>query len=136
MAYISSERVAEIRKELKATFPNYKFSVTNDNHSGVNIAILEAPIMLTDRTYEQVNVYYVRDIKDTEKRTVIEIIVGIANKGVKYYETGDYGTQPSHYTHITIGQWDKPFKMALYNEKGKTVGFVKVKKSLAVSETY
>lgn len=127
MAYISKERVSEIRKELKATFPEYKLSITTD-YSTISIAILEAPHPLASKDYEQINIYYLDRIEDTEKRTVLEIIKNIANKGVKYYETGDYGTQPSHYTSITIGQWNRPFMMTIKNNKGKSIAGIRIKK--------
>lgn len=127
MAYITTERVAEIRKELKSLFPHFKFSVSRPDHSTVKIKILEAPMMLTDKPYENVNVYHVNSIEDAEKRSIMEIIVGIASQGVKYHETGDYGTQPSHYSDVSIGYWNEPFRMVVKNSKGKPVAAFKVK---------
>ena len=41
MAYISTEEVKHIRNALKAEMPEYKFSVTKDDHHGVRIAFME-----------------------------------------------------------------------------------------------
>lgn len=127
MAYLSSQRVAEIRNELKAIYPDFKMSITRDNWSGVKIAILEAPIKLTESEKESINHFYISDIKDPVKREIMATIYNIANKGVKIYETGDYGNQPSHYVDISIGQWDRPFKMTVKGTSGKTVAAFRIK---------
>jgi hypothetical protein len=44
MPYISTEKVAQIRKMLKASHPEFKFSVTRDTYSGVNVRILSGPV--------------------------------------------------------------------------------------------
>lgn len=129
MGYITTERVDVIRKELKAAFPDYKFSISKRHHSTIVVSILEAPLPLTSKPYESVNIYWLRDIKDVEKRTVLEIIKDIANKGITWYETGDYGNQPSHYLDLSIGTWEKSFKMTIKNDKGKTVAALTVKRT-------
>jgi hypothetical protein len=48
MAYIEKERVAEIRTELKKLFPTFKFSVTRQNYSSVNIKIMKGDIDFFD----------------------------------------------------------------------------------------
>ena len=48
MAYIEKERVAEIRVELKKLFPQFKFSVTRQNYSSVNIKIMKGDIDFFD----------------------------------------------------------------------------------------
>lgn len=48
MAYIEKERVAEIRAELKKLFPKFKFSVTRQNYSSVNIKIMKGDIDFFD----------------------------------------------------------------------------------------
>ena len=56
MAYLSSARVSEIRKEIKVKFPKFKFSITRSHHSGVNIAIMQSNINLggVEFTYSDV----------------------------------------------------------------------------------
>jgi len=98
MSYISTQQVKEIRNELKKNFPTTKMSVTRRHYSGVQITILSSPIKLTDKKYQSVNHYYISKIND------------IASTGVTYRETGDYGTQPSHYVTISIGDYERPFE--------------------------
>jgi hypothetical protein len=129
MAYISSTRVKEIRTELKAKFPLFKFSVTFQNYSTVSIKILEAPVMMCAKPYLQVNVYYVNKYFQGYALEVVQDILSIAQQGQKFYETGDYGRQPSHYVDLSIGDWDKPFQMILLNDKSKRIGTMKIKES-------
>lgn len=109
MAYIPKERVKEIRTTLKSMFPRTKFSITNEHHSGVRIVILKSDVNF-DVDYRQVNEFYINENYSGEQRMMLNTINQIASEGTTYYETGDYGTQPSHYVWITIGQWDKPFQ--------------------------
>lgn len=109
MGYISTEKVKEIRNELKKQFPTTKMSVKRRHHSGVQITILSSPIKLTEEDYQQVNHYYINDYFEGQAREVLSKINDIASTGVSYRETGDYGTQPSHYVWISIGDYDRPF---------------------------
>ena len=43
MAYISTEEVRAIRNELKATFPEYRFSVKKRHHSSVDVDVIKGP---------------------------------------------------------------------------------------------
>lgn len=110
MGYLSAERVKEIRTQLKKEFTGFKFSVTRSHYSGVRIVILEAPIKMTDSAYVQVNEYYIESNYEGQAREILLRIRDIANNGVTYNETADYGTQPSFYIWINIGDWNKPFK--------------------------
>ncbi len=118
MPYISTQEVAEKRKKLKEAFPNFKFSIRNEHHSSINVSILEAPINMmkaeTDGRYVQVNQYYIKDHYENypEIRDVLLKIYEIINNG-NYTENydSDYGSIPSFYVHISIGHWDKPFKI-------------------------
>lgn len=108
MGYISTERVAEIRKELKEALPNFKFSVTKDGYSGVVIDVLAGDVNMEfegSLSYS-VNVYWIDDhfkeYPDIIK--VLKTIYKIASKGTTWTETGDYGNQPSHYTYIQVGR--------------------------------
>lgn len=117
MPYITTERVSEIRNNLKKEFPNFKFSIRREHHSSVNVDILEAPFnMLTeeDKTYQTVNHFYIADtLKDFPQ--IKEVLLKIhaimnATNGV-LVEDGDYGTVPNYYTNLSIGTWEKPFKV-------------------------
>jgi hypothetical protein len=103
MGYISTERVKEIRNQLKAEFPTIKFSVSREHHSTVVIAIMESSLNWS-ASYKDFNPYY---LESEENNDLLKRILEIANSGVKYYETGDYGTQPSHYVRLSVGKWNK-----------------------------
>ena len=104
----TTQRVKEIRNELKNVLPAYKFSVTKRHYNGVTIVILSGPAKLTE-THESVNHYYINENTDPVKRNVLTIIDKIANEGVSYRETGDYGTQPDFYVNIKIGEYDRHY---------------------------
>lgn len=109
MAYISTQEVKEIRNELKATFPQIKFSVTRENYSSVNVYIMEAPLKFTERDYEQLNPYYLDRYSNND---VLEKIKEICNRNnynrsdsqSDYFDVG-------HYFNLSVGKWDKPFKL-------------------------
>ncbi|MDP2692769.1 MAG: LPD29 domain-containing protein [bacterium] len=117
MPYITTERVKQIREELKKEFPSkkgWKLSVTRRHYSGVDVRVLSAPIKMTDKTEggESVNYFYIADhYKDKpEVRDVLLKIYGIMNEGNRTASVdGDYGNIPEFYVSLSIGQWDKPF---------------------------
>ena len=117
MPHITTERVSEIRKELKREFPNFKFSITKRHHSTVVVAILAAPFnMLSDETnerrYEGVNHFYINEHykENTKVRDILLKIEEIINNGnYTVCQDSDYGAIPSFYIDIKIGDWDKPF---------------------------
>lgn len=122
MPYISTERVKEIRTELKSQFPDFKFSVRTENYSTVAIAILEAPFNMLpedEKKYTGVNHFYIAEhYKDEpEIKEVLLKIKDIANKGNgTLVEDGDYGTVPNFYIDIKIGNYDNPFKVVEHSE--------------------
>lgn len=118
MPYISSEEVKAKRERIKKEFPGFKFSITRKHHSSINVNILEAPInLLTNkegRTHEQINHFYIEEhYKDNpEIKNVLLKIYNIMSEGVRIIsEDGDYGSIPNFYTNISIGTWEKPFKI-------------------------
>ena len=44
MAYIGAKETAQIRKKLKAKFPDWKFSVVCRHHTGVDVSIMAGPV--------------------------------------------------------------------------------------------
>ena len=109
MAYITSERVKEIRNALKKLYPSTKFSVIREHYSGVRIAIMESDTNFTEG-YESVNEFCISNTYEGIQRDMLLNIYSIASEGTTYYETGDYGRQPSHYVWMSIGRYDKHFK--------------------------
>jgi hypothetical protein len=130
-AYITKERVKEVRDQLRKEFPDFKFSITREHSSVINIKILSGPIPLTDKPdgYEQVNHMWLPDhFKDRpEAMEFLMKVKEIANKG--NYDKSDIMTDyfdVGFYLHMSIGEWDKPYevippkpslaKMKLYNK--------------------
>jgi hypothetical protein len=110
MPYITSDRVKEVRNEIKKAFPNFKFSITRENHSTIAIYILEGPVDMG--TYKQVNEFYISNHYESQPdvRDVLQKCYDVANKGNKIVSANtDYGDWPAFYVSITIGKWDKPF---------------------------
>jgi len=116
MPYISKEDSREIRKKLKEEFKGYKFSVTIEHGSSLNVAVLEAPLKVEDG--ESINHYwYKTHYKDREDiLSFVEKIMALINS-VKVHKTinrdADYGNIPSYYLHIEFGKYGKEFKSTL-----------------------
>lgn len=118
MPYIATDDVKVRREAIKKAFPRFKFSITREHHSSISVDILEAPFnMITNkenRPYEQVNHYYIAEhYKDYPQiKEVLEKIYHIMASGNHIIaEDADYGSIPAFYTNISIGRWDKPFKV-------------------------
>ena len=110
MPYIDKNQVAEIRKDLKSTFPNFKFSVTRSDYSGVRIVVLSGDIDF-GFDYRSINVYHVDSHYQGEQRAFLKLIVDYARKDQYIMvEDGDYGSVPNYYVNLHIGDWDRPYK--------------------------
>ena len=125
MGYISTAEVAEKLRKLKEAFPDYKFSIVKSGYSGISVTILEGTTQLLEdgENYKNVNEYYIDSTyKDRpEVRDVLSKIYSIINEGNESRETGDYGTQPTFYTYIYIGESDKkPYKYIPKKSGGRT----------------
>ena len=116
MSYISVEQVAAKRKAIKEAFPNYKISVRNCNHSKIQATILAGPIALTNNPngYENVNHFYIKDnYRDRpETAQVLQGIIDILKEDQSELTyDGDYGSIPTFYVGISIGDWDKSYQV-------------------------
>lgn len=117
MPHITTERVKEIRSEIKKQFPDFKFSITREHLSTISVSILEAPFdLLPDREekYVSVNYFYIADNYKEYPQVgdVLQKIYNIMNAGNRTVsEDADYGNIPAFYVSLRIGQWDKPFKV-------------------------
>ena len=135
MAYISTEEVAAIRKELKAELPQYKFSVKKCHHSSVTVAFMKGPaweeFQSRDRytgemkddamdDHEQLNHVWAEDfygeknaaiIKKVEK--IIKTAPATVQGGREWFDESDSMSDYFHtafYMSIHIGAWDKPYQ--------------------------
>ena len=125
MAYIQKEKVAEIRKAIRAAFPSYKVSVTSDM-SAVTVTLMAGNFDVTaciadDRMgnkklgegYMQLNPYYptfyTGKLKEFHEK--VNSIMDSIEKQVNYNANdplADY-CDYNHYRYIHVGKWDKPF---------------------------
>ncbi len=101
MAYITSEQVKGFRNEIKSLFPKtFKFSITREHHSVVNVNIMVSPLNITGHPN--------RELKN--HKTIKKIIKAVINSG--NFDKSDSQSDYFHvgwYTNIQLGQWDKPY---------------------------
>lgn len=129
MAYIGKDDVAHIRKELKETFPKFKFSVRKESGGlAVAVTVLKGPLAFTEqfaksfegKRYAQVNNYWIDShFTNMEERAFITRVNEIMHNapgragGKVYFDESDAQTDYFHtafYTHLQIGQWDKEYE--------------------------
>ena len=116
MPYISTELVKKIRGEIKKEFPGFKFSIRREHYSSLSVDLLScsdpAFLPLNGAFGASVNHFYIREHYEDNPgvRDVLLKINDIMNQknGVECLDS-DYGTIPSYYININIGQWDRPF---------------------------
>lgn len=103
MAYITTEQVAEIRKEIKAAFPkSFKFSITKEHYSVVKVSLMESPLNFDKTQYYQ---------HPKGHKTILRIIKEIVNKN--NFDHSDSMTDYHHvgyYSYIYLGKWDKAYQ--------------------------
>ena len=112
MPHIKAETTKAIRKEIKKSFPNMKFSVTTENHSTVRVALLESKIEM-HKDHFTVNEYYLQEEENKEIIPVFEKVLEIINSHKKQRTItvdGDYGNVPNFYINLSVGKWNKPYK--------------------------
>jgi len=116
MPYITKDQVAAKRAALKKALPEFKLSVRNRNHSQICVTILNGPIEMTQdpRGYEQVNHFWIDDHYEDrpEIKNVLNTIANICKEDQRelVYD-GDYGSVPTFYVSISIGDWDRPYEV-------------------------
>jgi len=125
MAYISAEDVKAVRKELKAVYPKYKFSVRKGAGSySLDVTLVKGPRDLSDITatgHSNVNEYHLDQVGKHEIffKRILEIMKTApargegfhANKG--WYDNSDSMTDyfsTAYYLNLSIGSWNKPYE--------------------------
>lgn len=109
MAYMNKEMAAEIRNELKAKFPKFKFSVRVEDHMAIRVAIKSAPIRFVDGDYATLSHMSLDKMQHAETYKKISDIVNKNN-----YDNSDIMSDyhdVGYYVRITQGDWnnEKPF---------------------------
>jgi hypothetical protein len=111
MPYLSTEKIKEIRNEIKQTFPNFKFSIKREHYSTVCVSVLSGPIEF-GTTEASVNHFWLRDNwgHNPQAYKFLSKLKSIMSRDMgEGYEDGDYGHIPNWYLDINIGKWDKPY---------------------------
>jgi hypothetical protein len=121
MAYITSESVKEMRNSIKALYPakqGWKFSITREHYSNVRCEILTAPVELrvdTTKENEGVNNFWIESRFEGKNEIATEILKNINDiLNLNNFDKSDSMTDyfhVGHYVTLTIGSWDKPFKL-------------------------
>ena len=135
MAYISTQEVAAIRKELKKELPQYKFSVTKHHHSSVTVAFMKGPAFAEFQSrdrytgefkddviegHEQLNHCWAMDFYGEENGSLIKKVEKIIKTapvkagGREWYDESDAMTDyfdTAYYMSIHVGKWDKPYEV-------------------------
>lgn len=133
MAYINSADVAQIRKELKETFPKFKFGVRKRDGMAVSVTVKSGPTDFSSifnkdaynqkKQYSQINGYHIDSFYGEHApffKKVQEIIKTAPargegyHKGTGYYDRSDAMVDyfdTAYYIDIAIGSWDKPYEV-------------------------
>lgn len=135
MAYISTEEVAAIRKQLKAEMPEYKFSVKKCHHSSVTVAFMKGPAWETFQSrdrytgemhddamddHEQLNHVWAENFYGEKNAAIIKKVEKIIKTapvkagGREWYDDSDSQSDyfdTAFYMSIHIGAWDKPYQV-------------------------
>jgi len=111
MSYISPKEItANIRKELKAQFPTFKFSVTRKDYNSISVAIMKGDVDFGTE-YSDVNHFWVKRDWEGQALKVLSKIVSICmSDNYITSEDSDYGSIPNYYVNLSIGKWDKPYE--------------------------
>jgi len=133
MAYINAQDVAQIRKELKETFPEFKFGVRKDNGMAVRVTIKSGPTdfaaifgrdeYATKKQYAQINTYHIGNFYGEHAPFLSQVLNIIKTapsrgqgfrKGEGWYDRSDAMTDyfdTAYYIDINIGSWDQPYEV-------------------------
>ena len=113
-----SEKLKNLKLEINIRFPKVKISARKDNHSGLHVRVISADFeIFIDKSIKssQISKYIDDECIGTDYTQkgydLLRFIIDEIHQDVKYYETADYGTQPSFYLHLSVGNYDKPFEV-------------------------
>ena len=126
-----TEITKEIRAELKAEFPECKFSVTTRNHLTITVALMSAPespfanLNTTcehthEGDYAQLNHYHITHRDNNwisngyyltpKAAKMLKAVVEMSNR--ENWNNSDIQTDyfdVNYYFHLQVGKWNKPF---------------------------
>ncbi|MBL4809061.1 MAG: hypothetical protein JKY43_03260 [Phycisphaerales bacterium] len=82
MAYISTDQIKEIRKELKGTLTTkdgFKLSIRREHYSTICIVVKKSPLAFSSND-KRINDFYIDRLEDKNERTVFGIINKVVNR--------------------------------------------------------
>lgn len=115
MAYITTEQVKEIRKEIKKVLTSkdgFKLSITKEHYSGVNVRLMQSPLKL-ENVQTQVNNAYLESIECENTKLIFQLVDKAINRvmGEDFNRNAnDPGADYSDYNYYKwyrVGRWDK-----------------------------
>jgi hypothetical protein len=121
MAYIRTDEVAAIRGQLKAKFPQLKFSVRKQHHSSVIVTIKSGTVdfsdILDDNGYAQTNQYWLNRMGQHQELfeeiyEVVKTAPASVPNGRAWFDESDSMTDYFHtafYMSVNIGSYDRPY---------------------------
>lgn len=118
MAYLETDKVKEIRKQINETFKKdgFKFSVTRSNYSGVNINLMVSPLDL-GTVNESLNDFFIHEHENENVRNIFGICKKIITRvcGENYNRNAgdlcaDYADY-NYFKNFRIGKWDQDCKI-------------------------
>jgi len=119
MAYISTAAVKVIRADLKAAFPDWKFSVRKDvnSHSSITVSILKSDLdfqwssgYANTEQYMSINHYHPQVTFSGNSLTLIKEVIGTINK--ENWDRSDIQTDyfdVGFYVNVEMGRYGRPY---------------------------
>ena len=132
MAFLDKNDVAQIRKELNESFPQFKFGVVKRHSMEVAVTIKSGPTDFSSifsdeysakRQYAQINAYHLDKFYGVHADflgKIITIIKTAPSRGEGYHkDSGWYDRSDAmvdyfdtaYYISLHIGRWDKPYEL-------------------------
>ena len=133
MAYVSQEDKKKLAPAINAVLRKYRMkgTISVRHHSALVVKLKSGAIDFSDYLhgdgYAQVNEFYIdQHYSGIQREFLTELLE--AMKGPDFFDHSDSMSDyfhRSHYTDISIGTWEKPYKLALkhpshYNTARKT----------------
>lgn len=117
MPHMKTKDTAEIRMRIKKAFPEFKFSITTEHGTSLNIIILQGTIdFLEDKEFTSLSInpfWYKDHYKDKPEiidfmDKILAIIEDVCPKREAFYDP-DYGSVPNYYLNISVGTYCKKY---------------------------
>ena len=111
MAYISAKSTRMIKKALKETFPEFTFSVRNENHTSVGVTIKSGPTDFGCGDHAQLNNYHPDRYENSDLLSQMIYVINTSGENLNYDKSDlqmDY-FHVGYYVNMEVGTWEKPF---------------------------